>query len=442
MDVTEKNRALANLRLTKSRAMSSVHYDVLIIGGGTGGIMTAAQLRRKDKSLRIAIVEPSKDHWYQPAWTLVGAGTFSMKATRRDERDQIPEGVDWLQDAATTFEPEKSKLNTRSGRSYTYGHLVVSPGIKLDIDALPGLREALETDSVCSNYVDPEKTLRVLRAFKGGTAVFTQPSTPIKCGGAPQKIAYLADEYFRKHNVRDKTKLVFATPGSVIFGVEPFRFALEDVIRKKNIIFKPFYNPVRIDPVKKEIHFKWSKPGDNQCVITEDHGLNEKVEGEGTIVMKYDMLHLAPPQSAPDFIKQSPLAHAEGPSKGWLEVDIHTLQHKRYPNIFGLGDVAALPTAKTGAAIRKQAPVVVANILQRIKDGALASEQYSGYSSCPLVTGYGKMLLAEFKYDNVRDSDPLLSRLFDTSKPLWSMWVLKKYGLPWLYWNKMLKGAM
>ncbi len=422
--------------------MANTHYDVLIIGGGTAGIMTAAQLRRKQKDLKVAIIDPAKDHWYQPAWTLVAADTFSMQDTRRDEASLIPPGVDHIKEHAATFEPEANTVRTKEGKAYTYGHLVVCPGIQLNIDDMPGLREALATDKVCSNYIDPEKTKRVMSAFKGGTAVFTQPSTPIKCGGAPQKAAYLADEFFRRKGARDKTKLVFATPGSVIFGVEPFRFALEDVIRKKNIILKTFYNPARIDPVKQEIHFKWSKPGDNHCVITEEQGLQEKVEGESTIVMHYDMLHLAPPQSAPDFVRNSPLAYADGPSKGWLEVDINTLQHKRYANIFGLGDAAALPTAKTGAAIRKQAPVVVANILQRIKDGMLSPAKYEGYSSCPLVTGYGKMLLAEFKYDNVRDSDPLLSRMFDTSKPLWSMWILKKYMLPWLYWNKMMKGTM
>jgi sulfide:quinone oxidoreductase len=404
--------------------------------------MTAAQLKRKQHDLTIGLIEPSKDHWYQPAWTLVGADTFAMKDTRRPEQDQIPEGVDWIQDFATTFEPEKNTVNTRSEHQYTYDQLVVCPGIKLDIDAMPGLREALATDHVCSNYIDPEKTLRVLKAFKGGNAVFTQPSTPIKCGGAPQKAAYMSDEFLRKSGVRDKTNLVFATPGSVIFGVKEFAPALMDVIHKKGIILKTFYNPVRIDPVKKEIHFKWSKPGENACVITQDLGLKEVVEGESTIVMPYDMLHLAPPQSAPDFIKESILAYADGPNKGWLEVDINTLQHKRYPNIFGLGDVAALPTAKTGAAIRKQVPVVVANVLQNMRSGSLSPSRYEGYSSCPLVTGYGKMLLAEFKYDNVPDVDPLLGKLFDTTKPLWSMWLLKKYGLPWLYWNKMMKGTM
>ena len=154
------------------------------------------------------------------------------------------------------------------------------------------------------------------------------------------------------------------------------------------------------------------------------------------------MLHLAPPQTAPEVIKNSTLAVAEGPSKGWLDVDIHTLQHKRYANIYGLGDVAALPTGKTGAAIRKQAPVVAANLLAQINHKQQPEEQYEGYSSCPIVTGYGKMLLAEFKYDNIRDSDPIITKFIDTTKEQWSMWLLKKYGLPWMYWNLMLKGIM
>jgi sulfide:quinone oxidoreductase len=177
-------------------------------------------------------------------------------------------------------------------------------------------------------------------------------------------------------------------------------------------------------------------------VGTEDSSIREEIVGETEIVMPYDMLHLAPPQEAPRFIQDSTIAHQDGPSKGWVKVDINTMQHLDYPDIFALGDVAALPTAKTGAAIRKQAPVVAENLLHLIKNNKLGEKIYEGYSSCPLVTGYGKMVLAEFKYDNVRDSDPLLSKLFDTSKELYPMWLLKKYGLPYLYWNRMLKGKM
>jgi sulfide:quinone oxidoreductase len=252
----------------------------------------------------------------------------------------------------------------------------------------------------------------------------------------------LAEHYFRKQGIRDKTNVVFATPGSVIFGVKDFAKTLNKIIIERDILFKAYYLTVRIDAEKQIIYFRYSEPGDNACVVTEDNKINEQIVGDSEIAVPFDMLHLAPPQKAPDFISNSLLAHQEGPSKGWLNVDINTLQHRVYPNIFGVGDAAALPTAKTGAAIRKQAPVVVANILYLMQYGSLSESKYEGYSSCPLVTGYGKMVLAEFKYDNVRDSDPLLRKFFDLTKELWPMWILKKYMLPYLYWNKMLRGKM
>jgi sulfide:quinone oxidoreductase len=418
------------------------HYQVLIIGGGTGGIMTAAQLRRKNRNLSIGLVEPNTEHYYQPAWTLVGAGAFDFRKTIKPESAVIPHGVDWIRDYATTFQPERNEVSTRNSGNITYDVLVISAGIQSDLDALPGLREALQTDSVCSNYLDPQKTYEVLKKFKGGNAVFTQPATPIRCGGAPQKIMYLAEEYFKKSGVRPQTNVVFATPGSVIFGVKVFADELTRILQEKHVHFKTYYKPVRIDPVKKEITFQYTKPDSTLQADALDTSIGEKIDAPNEVTVPYDMLHLAPPQSAPDFIKQSPFAYKEGPNKGWLNVDIHTLQSNVYPNVFGLGDSAALPTAKTGAAIRKQVPVVVENVTRVLKQMPMAEKGYEGYSSCPIVTGYGKMLLCEFKYDNVRDSDPLLSKFVDTSKERWSMWILKKFGLPWLYWNMMLKGRM
>lgn len=315
--------------------------------------------------------------------------------------------------------------------------MVLAPGLVYDLDGIEGLRENLGKNGVCSNYTDPNYTWELIKNFKGGNAVFTQPTTPIKCGGAPQKIAYLAADYFRKNKLKN-SEVVFATPGSVVFGVKEFANTLMQVIYRYGIHFKPHYAPVKIDGEKKLVYFKSIAPEENQCVVNEGNVLNEEFHGESEIVMPYDILHLAPPQMAPDFIRNSSLANAQK----WLDVDILSLQHLRYKNVFGLGDVAALPTAKTGAAIRKQAPVVVENILNLIKENKLGNSIYEGYSSCPLVTGYGKLVLAEFKYDNVRDSDPLLSKFVDTSKETWSMWILKKYGLPYLYWNKMMKGKM
>jgi sulfide:quinone oxidoreductase len=416
------------------------HSQILIIGGGTAGITVAAQLIRKDKSLDISILEPSEKHYYQPAWTLVGAGTYKFKDTERQESKYIPKGVKWIKDKAVELIPESSTVKTGKSGNITYDYLVLAPGLIMAPELLPGLTEALGKENVCSNYTDPEHTWEVLKNFKGGNAVFTQPTTPIKCGGAPQKIMYLSEEYFRKSGVRDKTNVIFATPGTVIFGVPDFAKTLNKIIIDRDIILKTFYAPIKIDSEKQEITFKYTHENFAQCAESLVDKVGEKITGDSEIVIKYDMLHLAPPQQAPDFVRNSSVSLKEGPNKGWVDVDINTLQHLRFPNVFSLGDVAALPTAKTGAAIRKQAPVVVGNLLHFIKTQKVGDQKYEGYSSCPLVTGYSKMVLAEFKYNNVRDSDPLISTFVDTSKEQYSMWLLKKYVLPKMYWDMMLRG--
>ncbi|MCB9261879.1 MAG: NAD(P)/FAD-dependent oxidoreductase [Flavobacteriales bacterium] len=416
--------------------MNSKH-QIVVIGAGTGGLTVAAALKKANSALDVVIIDPAETHWYQPAWTLVGANAFDFKKTGRPMKDLIPNGVKWYKNKVVDLSGENQTVTLDNGDVLSYDVLVASPGIQIDLNGIEGLEEAIDTDSVCSNYVDPQKTWRVLQEFKGGNAVFTQPTTPIKCGGAPQKIMYLADDYFRKSGKRDKAKIIFATPGSVIFGVPDFAKTLMQVIARKEIILKTFYAPVKIDSKAKVITFKYTQPNFNDCIINKNDSINEVVSNaETTIDMPYDMLHLAPPQSAPDFIKKSDLANAGG----WIDVNHHTMQHNKFKNVFGLGDAAALPTAKTGAAIRKQAPVVVENVLNLISGKDSLNSDYNGYSSCPLVTGYGKMVLAEFGYDNVRMSDPFLSKFVDTTKENWSMWLLKKYGLPYLYWNKMMKG--
>ena len=420
------------------------HHQIVIIGGGTGGIMTAAQLLRKRKSLDIAIIEPSDKHYYQPAWTLVGAGTYSWEKTIRPEASVMPKEVTWIKDYATAIEPDENYVDTQSSGKITYDYLVAAPGIQIDLDGIEGLKEAMGTHNVCSNYVDPNYTWELLQEFKGGNAIFTQPTTPIKCGGAPQKIMYLFADYVRKNNMADKTNILFATPGSVIFGVEEFANTLLQVVDRYNISLKLFSAPVKIDGPNRKVYFKHMGDSAEQSKTTSPDGnrFEENMVEEGLVEMPYDFLHLAPPQSAPDFVKHSKIAHQEGPSKGWINVNINTLKHNEYDNVFALGDAAALPTAKTGAAIRKQAPVLVENLLHTIDNDKKFNEGYSGYSSCPLVTGYGKMLLAEFDYENKPMSDPLLKRLMNIFKEHWRMWILKKYGLPYLYWNMMMKGRM
>lgn len=424
---------------------------ILIIGGGTGGIMTASQLLKKG-NVTVSLIEPADFHYYQPAWTLVGANTFDFEQTKRTMASVMPEGVNWIKNYASGFDPENNIVELKTGEKIEYDYLVISPGIKIDPSLIEGLTEAMDKGVVCSNYTDPKHTWNVLKNFKGGTALFTQPATPIKCGGAPQKIMYLAEDHFKKSKVRENTHVVFATPGSVIFGVKPIAKTLMNVVNRKDINLRFHHKLVKVDGEKQIAWYKVTKdPKAGGCVIMEDKNgtpidesinYNNKditISRENDLIgIHFDMMHLAPPQTAPDFIRNSELSN----EAGWLEIDKGTLQHVKYANIFGVGDATSLPTAKTGAAIRKQVPIVVENITRLIASSPLSNKVYNGYSSCPLVTGYGKMVLAEFDYDSNFTPDPKLKQMLikDSSKEHRRLWWLKKYMLPRLYWKKMMKG--
>ncbi len=392
------------------------HHQILIIGGGNAGLSIASKLLIKDSSLKIGIIEPSEKHYYQPAWTLVGGGVFDVNDTIKLEKDFIPKGTTWIKDAVATFEPEQNQITCKSGNKHTYDYLVVVPGIQLDWHKIKGLKETLGKNCVTTNYlVDyAPYTWECLHNFKGGNAIFTNPNTPIKCGGAPQKIMYLAGDHILKNGLQPKSNMHFYSGGGIIFGVEKYADTLNEVLQRYKIQTHFKHNLVEIDGPNKKAWFE--------------------NEAGGQIEQSFDFIHVTPPQSAPDFIKTSSLA-VPGNPLGWVDVDKFTLQHTRYPNIFSCGDASNTPNAKTGAAIRKQAPVLVENLLH-VKNGGSLDAKYTGYGSCPLVTGYGKLVLAEFDYEN----NPMETFPFDQGKERWSMWMLKTKVLPWLYWNRILQG--
>jgi sulfide:quinone oxidoreductase len=396
--------------------MAKNQYQVVIVGGGTGGIMVAAQLMAQPNPPEIALIEPSTRHYYQPLWTLVGGGVFPREQSMRDEADYIPRGVTWLQEYVTAFDPDANSLTLRNGETITYDYLVVALGIQIDWGKIKGLKESLGKHNVCSNYSydTVECTWQSIRNFRGGRALFTQPSTPVKCGGAPQKIAYLADDYFRKSGVREQSTVEFYHAGASIFAVKKYADSLNRVIARKGIDVHFQHELVEVRGEAREAIFS--------NVATQDQ-----------VTVNFDMLHVTPPMSAPDVIKASKLAH----TSGWVDVNKYTLQHNQYNNVFSLGDCANLPTSKTGAAIRKQAPVVVEN-LSALMGGRALTAAYDGYTSCPLVTGYGSLILAEFDYN----AQPQETFPFDQAEERYSMYALKAYGLPAMYWNGMLRGRM
>jgi sulfide:quinone oxidoreductase len=404
---------MATMPPFKEKLMSEQH-DVLIVGGGTAGITVAAQLLNQEVAPKVTIIEPSTTHDYQPIWTLVGGGVFPREVSRRPMADVMPRGATWIRDRIVSFEPEKNEVQTEGGQTLTYNELVVGAGIQLDWDAVKGLPEAIGKGGVCSNYGYDKVsyTWETIQAFQGGNAVFTYPATPIKCAGAPQKIMYLAEETFRRRGIREQANVIYASATAGIFGIPKYAEALDKVVADRNIQTQFAKNLVEIRPQSREAVFK-------------------DVDSDEELVLKYDMMHVTPPQSAPNFIKQSALAD----EAGWVGVDKHTLQHTKFPNVFALGDCSSLPCSKTGAAVRKQAPVLVQNMIAFRTEKPL-SARYEGYASCPLVTGYGKVILAEFGYDGViMETFP-----FDQAKERYSMYALKAYGLPSMYWHGSLQG--
>ena len=395
-------------------------YEIVIVGGGAGGIAVAASLKSRAPDLSIAIIDPADIHYYQPGWTMVGGGIFDAQDTAKTMGSLIPRGVKWIKAAVAAFEPQNNAVILDGCRVVKYDRLVVCPGLKLDWGRVKGLEETLGRNGVTSNYrydLAPY-TWQLVQEMSKGRALFTQPPMPIKCAGAPQKALYLSgDTWFRRGVLKD-IDIQFMNAGGVLFGVKDYVPALEEYIRKYDATLNFFHNLVAVDGPARKATFEVKKP-----------------DAEPTRVeVEFDMMHVCPPQTAPDFIRVSPLADAAG----WVDVDQATLRHKTYDNIWSLGDVMNAPNAKTAAAARKQAPTVAENIVADIA-GRSPVAQYDGYGSCPLTVERGKIVLAEFGYGGIlKPSFP--SFLIDGTKPSRAAWFLKEKMLPPIYWKAMLKG--
>lgn len=403
--------------MTEQHWGPTISGDIVVIGGGSAGIGLLASLLKRDPQLNITLIEPNDYHCYQPAWTLVGGGAYDLQKTRRPLADVLPNGVSWVQAAVSEVLPDENTLVLDSGQRVTWKNLIVCPGLRLAWEKIEGLQDTLGQHGVTSNYSYEHAayTWHLVQQLKGGKALFTQPAMPIKCAGAPQKAMYLSCDHWLKQGDLKHIDVEFNLAGAALFGVPTFVPPLMKYVEKYNARLAFNSNLVKVDgPARKA----WFEVKDAQGNAT----VEEKI---------FDMLHVVPPQLSPDFIRQSPLADAAG----WCEVNPHSLQHLRYPHIFGLGDVCGTTNAKTAAAVRKQIVVVAENLLALRKQAPLPLK-YDGYGSCPLTVEKGKVVLAEFGYGGkLLPTFPL-----DPTQARRSMWFLKATLLPWFYWNGMLKG--
>lgn len=396
------------------------HYNVITIGGGTSGLSTTSKILRKKNGIKAGIIEPSLVHYYQPGWTLVGGGVFKDKSfTKKEMIDVIPKDADWIQDSVEIVHPKENTIITKQGKTITYDYLVIAAGYVIDWKGIKGLENSLGKDGVCSiySYEQCDKTWKFISEAKGGNALFTMPAIAggIKCGGAPQKIMYLAESFWRKENIRKEFDIQYFTGGGVIFGSPFFAQTLTRLCKEKDLKTNFFHELTEIKPEKKVAVFK-TKTGDDV----------QEVE------FKYDLLHVTPLMSPPKFIRNSNLSN----SMGFVDVNKETCQHVEYSNIFSLGDCSSLPTSKTAAAISSQSPILVSNLISTMEN-KIPTSKYNGYTSCPLTVGDDKVVLAEFDYElKPTTSFPFI----DQSKENSFFFYLKKFFFPRLYWRGLIKG--
>ncbi|OON15063.1 pyridine nucleotide-disulfide oxidoreductase [Opisthorchis viverrini] len=401
-----------------SSGVAHQHHKVVIVGGGSAGVSLASKLARFLSGHNIAVIEPSGVHYYQPLWTLVGAGIRPFKESVIPMSKAIPESVHWIRDAVFAIDPEKSKLHLKSGKQVTYDQLVLAVGMELRFDLIPGAVTALNTDPrVCSNYSPDyvEKTFNAYQSFKGGRAIFTLPVGPIKCAGAPQKVMYLFDDYLRRKGQRQSAEILYFTALPTMFSVAKYADSLAAICRERGIHFNLQHHLIEVNSAKSEVTV-------------------ENLQTKETKTFQYDLLHITPPMAASQVLIDTPKL-TKPSAANYVDVDPATLRHTHYPNVWAFGDCSSLPTSKTTAAVASQLPVLCKNLQSVLTGGTGNVEQYDGYTACPLITGYNRGILAEFDYT----MKPLETLPLDQSKERYVHYWLKTTVMPLLYLHWMLK---
>jgi sulfide:quinone oxidoreductase len=425
---------------------SSAKGRIVIVGGGAAGLSLASRLARSLKKAQITLLDPADRQYYQPGFTLVAAGVYQPDQIYRQQSACVPKGVKWVKKAAVAVDPGQNKVTAEGGEVFAYDFLVLTPGLQLNWEKIEGLsRKTLgEGNAHCIyDFEGAQKTWPAIQAFvkTGGRGIFTDTYTKLKCGGAPKKICLLTEHLARKAGRREQVALDYFSASKELYDVPFYTPRLEEIYRERKVSVTLHTRVKGVDTSAKKVHFnRVEKVTEEQA----DPQTGKIVKVEKTVTTPftedYDFLHLVPPQSAPDFVRQAGLGWTEGKlaAEAWAMADKQTLVHLKYPNIVCVGDVAGIPTSKTSAAIRMQAPVVASNLIAAM-EGRRPDAAYDGYAACPIITDYGHVLLCEFDYDKKPQGSFPFS-LMDTSKELWPAWLLKAHVLKPLYFYGMLPG--
>ena len=399
----------ASLVSTPAQAAIKTKANIVVVGSGLAGLGMVNRLRKQLDGAKITLLDAKKVHHYQPGFTLVSTGIWPIEKLSNTNQELIPAGVNWIQEMAREFKPDTNQVITDSGKVLNYDYLIVATGTHLDYAQIEGMDASrIGSKGLTSMYHSPEMSLATWKSMAefcktGGTALMTLPATPIKCSGAPLKITFMLANRLQQAGTFTDSSIDFHSSISSVFSVP--------------LINQEVLN--RWDALDIPVHFQ------SQLVAVDiDAQRATFQQTDGSRIQKdYDFLHVPPPMRAPDSVKNSPLAWQDGPlaEGGWLDVDPGTLQHKRYANVFGVGDINGTPKGKTAATAKKSIPMVVENLIS-VMTGKEPSKIFDGYTSCPLLVREGAALLVEFDYENnMTPSLPFVKPLEDS----YFAWLLK-----------------
>ena len=398
---------------------------ILVAGSGLGGLAVATRLSKLLDGARITIVDKKQEHNYQPGYTLVATGVWPVSKVRDRNADLQPAGVEWIQEMVAEFDPAGNAVVTTAGQRVPYDYLVVATGTHQDWGLIEGMDvAAIGQNGLTSVYPSPEAavaTWQAMDAFrqKGGNAVMTLSATPLKCAGAPLKMTFMLRDRLAQTGTLDKSSVTFYSAVGNVFGVKPVN---------DNVVGRWQDLGIGIEYTQK---LKAVDIGARKATFVTPEGASTEVP--------YDFIHVVPPMRAPDAVKNSDLAWKEGgfAAGGWLEVDKDTLQHRRYKNVFGIGDINGTPRGKTAATVKKSAPIVAQHVVDVIA-GREPGQKFDGYTSCPLIVREGSAMLIEFDYEGkLVPSLPMIEPLQDS----YFAWLMK-YAMLKPAYMAVLKGRV
>ncbi|ENO79669.1 NAD(P)/FAD-dependent oxidoreductase [Thauera sp. 63] len=401
----------AGLSIGPQSAQASLKTSarIVIAGSGLGGLAIASRLSRELDGAKITIIDRKEIHNYQPGYTLVATGIWPVGKVSDRNADLVPAGVEWVREMVAEFDPEANAVVTDSGKRIEYDYLVVATGLHLDFAQIEGMDvAAIGTNGLGCVYPSPEAAQATWMAMdrfrqQGGHALMTLPATPLKCAGAPLKMTFMIADRLKQAGTRAASKIDFHSALGNIFSVPRIN---EEVLRR----WAELDIPVTFNSKLVAVDI-----GSRRATVTSPEGERTEID--------YDFIHVVPPMRAPDSVKNSPLSWKEGgfAAGGWLEVDPKTLRHRRFPNVFGIGDINGTAKGKTAATVKKSAPLVAQHLIEVIA-GREPSLVFDGYTSCPLLLREGSALLIEFDYENnLTPSLPMIDPLQDS----YFAWVMK-----------------